>query len=55
MNFWLTYPLVTHPHNPDFLTKSALIRFCVAAEEAGFAGIGFTDHPAPSPWCLPPK
>jgi probable F420-dependent oxidoreductase len=48
MNFWVTYPLVAHPHNPDFLTKSALTRFCVAAEEAGFAGIGFTDHPAPS-------
>jgi probable F420-dependent oxidoreductase len=48
MNFWVTYPLVAHPHNPDFLTKSALTRFCVAAEEAGFAGIGFTDHPAPT-------
>jgi probable F420-dependent oxidoreductase len=48
MNFWVTYPLVAHPHNPDFLTKSALTRFCVAAEESGFAGIGFTDHPAPT-------
>jgi probable F420-dependent oxidoreductase len=48
MNFWVTYPLVTHPHHPAFLTKSALTRFCVAAEAAGFAGIGFTDHPAPT-------
>jgi probable F420-dependent oxidoreductase len=48
MNFWVTYPLVAHPYNPEFLTKSALTRFCTTAEEAGFAGIGFTDHPAPS-------
>ena len=47
MNFWVTYPLLAHPYNPEFLTKSGLTRFCVAAEEAGFAGIGFTDHPAP--------
>jgi probable F420-dependent oxidoreductase len=48
MKFWVTYPLVAHPYNPEFLTKSALTRFCVAAEEAGFSGIGFTDHPAPT-------
>jgi probable F420-dependent oxidoreductase len=48
MNFWVTYPLVAHPYNPEFLTKSSLTRFAVAAEEAGFSGIGFTDHPAPS-------
>jgi probable F420-dependent oxidoreductase len=48
MNFWVTYPLVAHPYNPEFLTKSSLTRFSVAAEEAGFSGIGFTDHPAPS-------
>jgi probable F420-dependent oxidoreductase len=48
MKFWVTCPLLAHPYNPEFLTKSGLTRFCVAAEEAGFAGIGFTDHPAPS-------
>ncbi|HEX3794397.1 MAG TPA: LLM class F420-dependent oxidoreductase [Acidimicrobiales bacterium] len=48
MNYWVTYPMVVHPHNPEFVTKSALTRFCGAAEAAGFAGIGFTDHPAPS-------
>jgi len=48
MNFWVTYPLITHPYHPEFVTKEGLIRFCVAAEEAGFAGIGFTDHPAPT-------
>jgi probable F420-dependent oxidoreductase len=48
MNFWVTYPLTTHPYNPEFVTKAGLTRFCAAAEAAGFAGIGFTDHPAPS-------
>ena len=48
MNFWVTYPLTTHPYNPEFTTKARLTRFCQVAEAAGFAGIGFTDHPAPS-------
>jgi probable F420-dependent oxidoreductase len=48
MNFWVTYPLTTHPYNPELTTKTALTRFCEAAEAAGFSGIGFTDHPAPS-------
>jgi len=48
MNFWVTYPLISHPYNPELLTKAGLTEFCVAAEEAGFSGIGFTDHPAPS-------
>jgi probable F420-dependent oxidoreductase len=48
MNFWVTYPLTTHPYNPEFVTKTALTRFCTVAEAAGFAGVGFTDHPAPT-------
>jgi len=48
MNFWVTYPLTTHSYNPEFVTKAGLIRFCAAAEAAGFAGVGFTDHPAPT-------
>jgi probable F420-dependent oxidoreductase len=48
MNFWVTYPLISHPYNPELLTKAGLTAFCLAAEEAGFSGIGFTDHPAPS-------
>ncbi len=48
MNFWVTYPLIGHPYDPAFLTKKGLTRFCVAAEEAGFSGIGFTDHPVPT-------
>jgi probable F420-dependent oxidoreductase len=48
MNFSVTYPLVTHPYAPEFVTKAGLTTFCSAAEKAGFAGIGFTDHPAPT-------
>ena len=48
MNYWVTYPLTTHPYNPEFTTKEGLTRFCQVAEAAGFAGIGFTDHPAPT-------
>jgi probable F420-dependent oxidoreductase len=48
MNFWVTYPLLSHPYNPELLTKAGLTEFCVAAEAAGFSGVGFTDHPAPT-------
>jgi len=45
---WVTYPLISHPYDPAFVTKDALVRFARTAEGAGFDGIGFTDHPAPS-------
>ena len=48
MNHWFTYPLTTHPFEPEFVTRAGLTRIARAAEAAGFAGIGFTDHPAPS-------
>jgi probable F420-dependent oxidoreductase len=48
MQHWVTYPIVTHPMNPELGSKDGLIRFARAAEAAGFGGIGFTDHPAPS-------
>jgi probable F420-dependent oxidoreductase len=48
VKFSVMYPLVTHPHNPEFLTKDALGRFCRVAEEVGFDGISFTEHPAPT-------
>ena len=48
MRYWTTYPLVTHPYNPELLTKDAVIAVATAAERAGFDGIGFTDHPAPT-------
>jgi probable F420-dependent oxidoreductase len=48
MKHWTTYPLLSHPLNPELVTGEGLARFARAAEVAGFRGIGFTDHPAPS-------
>ena len=48
MRHWLTYPMVAHPFEPDFVSRDGLVRFAQAAEVAGSDGIGFTDHPAPS-------
>jgi probable F420-dependent oxidoreductase len=45
---WVTYPLVSHPYSAELVTKEALVRFAQTAEAAGFDGIGFTDHPAPT-------
>jgi probable F420-dependent oxidoreductase len=48
MRHLVTYPLVTHPYSPELVTLPALVGFATKAEELGFDGIGFTDHPAPS-------
>lgn len=48
MRFAITYPLVTHPYHPDFVTGAGIAQVAAAAERAGFHGIGFTDHPVPS-------
>ena len=48
MRFATTYPLVAHPYDPTLVTAEAIGRVARAAEDAGFSGIGFTDHPAPS-------
>ncbi len=48
MKHSVMYPLVAHPHNPEFVNGEALVRFAQVAERAGFRGISFTDHPAPS-------
>jgi len=48
MKFSVTYPLVSHPYNPELLSKEGLTRFARTAENAGFDAMGFTDHPAPT-------
>ncbi len=48
MKFSVTYPMVTHPTTPELLSREAVTRFARSAEQAGFDGIGFTDHPAPT-------
>lgn len=48
MRFWVTYPLAGHGASDEFVGGHAVARFARAAEAAGFDGIGFTDHPAPT-------
>jgi probable F420-dependent oxidoreductase len=48
MKHWFTYPLIEHPASAELMSREGVIRVAKAAETAGFDGIGFTDHPAPS-------
>lgn len=48
MRFAVTHPLVSHPYHPDLITGAGVATVARTAERAGFNGIGFTDHPAPS-------
>ena len=48
MRFSVAYPLAAGDCSAEFLTRHALVEFARAAEEAGFDGVGFTDHPAPT-------
>lgn len=48
MRFAITYPMHTHPSHPELADGSGVAALARAAETAGFGGLGFTDHPAPS-------
>ena len=48
MKFAVTYPMVAHPWDPKLVTKQGLVDFARTAEDAGFDGLGFTDHPCPT-------
>jgi probable F420-dependent oxidoreductase len=48
VRFAITHPLLSHPYHPDLVSGSGVATVARAAEEAGFHGFGFTDHPAPS-------
>ncbi len=48
MRFTVTYPLASGRCSPEFATRRGVVEFARAAEAAGFDGIGFTDHPAPT-------
>ncbi len=48
MRFTITHPLLSHPSHPGFVDGATIAAMARAAEEAGFDGYGFTDHPAPS-------
>lgn len=48
VRFSITHPMIARPHHPDLATAAGISRLARAAEDAGFDGYGFTDHPAPS-------
>lgn len=48
MKFSITHPMHSHPYNPELVTGAGVAAMASAAEAAGFAGFGFTDHPAPT-------
>ena len=48
MRFSVTYPMASGRDSAAFATRRGVLEFARAAEQAGFDGIGFTDHPAPT-------
>jgi hypothetical protein len=48
MRFMLEYPVAHSSYREEFLDPDVMSALAVSAECAGFAAIGFTDHPAPS-------
>lgn len=51
MRFALSYPIIGLDPPEELLTAAAIGEICAAAEEAGFAAISFTEHPAtPAAW-----
>lgn len=48
MRFAITYPIISHPYNPELVSGPVVAKVAEAAEAAGFHGFGFTDHPAPT-------
>lgn len=48
MRFAFTYPIITHPCDPQLVSPQGVTAVAQAAEGAGFDAMGFTDHPAPT-------
>lgn len=48
MRFTFTYPIITHPCDPELVSPQGVTTVARAAEAAGFGAMGFTDHPAPT-------
>ncbi|MCW2654762.1 MAG: hypothetical protein JWR32_5738 [Mycobacterium sp.] len=48
MHYAFTYPILSHPCDPDLVSGAGVGAVAEAAEAAGFDGFGFTDHPAPT-------
>jgi probable F420-dependent oxidoreductase len=55
MKFVYTLPLRSVPPNPEVLSADALGRLAATAEQAGFAAVALTEHPAPDEaWRIQP-
>lgn len=48
IRYAFTHPMHSHPYNPELVVGTGVAAVAVAAERAGFSGLGFTDHPAPT-------
>lgn len=48
MDFTVEYPVSVPGHDPALVTAEGMRQVVRAAEEAGYAAVGFTEHPAPS-------
>ncbi|GAA4507732.1 MULTISPECIES: TIGR03619 family F420-dependent LLM class oxidoreductase [Nonomuraea] len=48
MKFTVEYPISAPGYDPALVRPGGMRRVVRAAEEAGFAAVGFTEHPAPS-------
>ena len=48
MKFAVTFPMVAHSWDQKLITKQGVVDFARTAEESGFDGLGFTDHPCPT-------
>ncbi len=48
MRYAITYPIISHPYNPELVSGPGVAEVAATAEAARFHGFGFTDHPAPT-------
>lgn len=48
MHYSITHPMLNHPCPAELVSGAGVGTIAAAAEAAGFAGFGFTDHPAPT-------
>src|SRR6201993_3012174 len=48
MRYAITYPITSHPYNPELVSGPGVAEVAAAGGAAGFHGVGFTDPPAPT-------
>jgi probable F420-dependent oxidoreductase len=48
VQFVFNMPFWSCPPNPEFVSQRAIMEMSATAEEAGFSGVAFTEHPIPT-------